>query len=276
MAIQTSEQPDAFQAFEHEGWERNSGGYDRHFGPVTRQAVEPTLDAAGVAGGMRVLDVCTGPGMLAEAAAARGAEAVGLDFAEAAVVTAKARIPGARFVQGDAQDLPFEDESFDAVVCGYGIIHVPDPAAALAEMHRVLRPGGRVAVSVWAPPDPETGFGIIYGAIKAHGDLNVALPHGPDIFQFSAPGALEAALNATGFRDARVREVPQVWRTDDPLALIAGITEGAVRARAVYLAQTAPVRAAIDEAVSTATTRFAVPDGGYAVPMPAIVGAAVR
>lgn len=272
MEIQASRQPAAFRAFEHEGWEQNTAGYDRHFGPLTRQAVEPTLDAAGVGPGMRVLDICAGPGMLTEAAAARGAEAVGLDFAEAMVAVARARVPDAEFIQGDAQDLPFPDESFDAVVCGYGIIHLPDPAAALAEMRRVLRPGRRAAVSVWVAPGPENGFGMLFEALKAHGDLDVALPHGPDFFQFSHPEHLRAALMAGGFSQPRIHEVPQEWRLDDATGVITALIEGTVRTRALYLAQPAPARRAIADAVANAMSRFALVGRGYAVPMPALIG----
>lgn len=272
MTIQTSEQPDAFRAFELEGWQTNSAGYDRHFGPITRQAVEPTLDAAGVGPGMRVLDVCTGPGILAEAALARGAEAVGLDFAPAWVAAARGRVRGAEFIEGDAQALPFPDAAFDAVVCGFGIIHLPDPAAALAEMRRVLRPGGRAAVSLWAAPAPDNGLGVFFAAVRAHGDLGVALPHGPDFFQFSAPEKLEAALGTAGFRAVGSRAVPQEWRIEEPTGIVTGIVEGTVRARALFLAQAAPARRAIADAVAEAAARFALTGGGYAVPMPALVG----
>lgn len=276
MTIQRSDEPDAFSKFEQDGWETNSAGYDRHFSAVTGQVAGPTLDAAAVQAGMRVLDVCTGPGMLAREAAGRGASAVGLDFAAQAVESARAKIAQAEFVQGDAQALPFEDESFDAVVCGYGIIHVPDPSVALAEMRRVLRPGGRAAVSVWEAPGPENGFGVLFGALKAHGDLGVPLPHGPDFFQFSDPARLAAALEATGFDAVRTLVAPQTWQMDNPLGLITGIVEGAVRARALYLAQTEVARAAIDAAVTRGMERFRVSGHDYAVPMPAVIGSGAK
>jgi SAM-dependent methyltransferase len=103
-------------------------------------------------------------------------------------------VPGAEFRQGDAQTLPFEADSFDSVVCGYGIIHVPEPQKALSEMRRVLKPGGCLAVSVWEAAKPGNGFGLLFGAIRKHGDLNVPLPHGPDFFQFSEPDKLKAAF----------------------------------------------------------------------------------
>ncbi|HSF93719.1 MAG TPA: methyltransferase domain-containing protein [Thermohalobaculum sp.] len=276
MAIEKSNQPDEFRSFEHDGWEANSDGYARHFSDVTKQSVGPMLDAAGVGAGMRVLDVCTGPGMLAEAAAARGASVVGLDFAAQAVASARARIPEVEFVEGDAQALPYPDESFDAVVCGYGIIHVPDPAAALAEMRRVLRPGCRAAVSVWAAPAPDNGFGLLFGALKAHGDLSVPLPHGPDIFQFSDAARMSAALAEAQFGDIETAAVPQSWHMDDPLGLVTGVVEGTIRARALYLAQTAEARKAIEAAVVAGMAAFPGVGNGFAVPMPAVVGSGAR
>ncbi len=276
MTIEKSDQPDAFLKFEHEGWETNSSGYERHFSDLTGQVVGPTLDAAGVEAGMRVLDVCTGPGMLARGAAGRGATAVGLDFAEQAVAAARQRIPETEFVQGDAQALPFEDESFDAVVCGYGIIHVPDPEAALAEMRRVLRAGGRVAASVWEAPGPSNGFGVLFGALKAHGDMSVPLPHGPDFFQFSDHARMAAALAETGFSDVETLTAPQTLHMDDPLGLITAIVEGTVRARALYLAQADDARAAIDASVREGMARFPAVGHGYAVPMPAIIGSGAK
>ncbi len=143
------------------------------------------LDAARVTRGMRVLDVCCGPGMLAAAVLERGAEAIGLDFSLAAVELAQKLVPNGRFEQGDAQALPYPAASFDAVLCGYGLMHLPEPAAALREMLRVLRPGGRTALSVW----DATGFGfaLVYEAVRARGSMDVTLPHGPDFFQFGSP-----------------------------------------------------------------------------------------
>ena len=73
-----------------------------------------------------------------------------------AVELARKQVPKGRFERGDAQALPFPAENFDAVLCGYGLMHLPEPAAALCEILRVLRPGGRSALSVW----DATGFGL--------------------------------------------------------------------------------------------------------------------
>ena len=272
MAIEKSEDPKAFHEFEQSGWEANFGGYDLHFSSVTTQVVEPMLDAAGVTAGMHVLDLCCGPGMLAREAVARGASVVGLDFAREAVRAAGESCPEAKFIEGNAEALPFEDNSFDAVVCGFGIIHLPNPDSALREPCRVLRTDGRAVFSVWEAPGPENGFGLLLGAIKAHGDLNVPLPHGPDIFQFSEPARLKRALEETGFRDVETMTAPQIWRVGGPSDMITALIEGTVRTRALYLAQTDSARATIEAALAEGISRFPKVEDGYAVPMPALIG----
>jgi 2-polyprenyl-3-methyl-5-hydroxy-6-metoxy-1,4-benzoquinol methylase len=86
---------DEFKAFEAAGWSRRASTYGRVIGAITARFVEPLLDAAGVGPGMRVLDVATGPGHVAGAAAARGAEPVGVDIAEGMLAVARDQRPGA-------------------------------------------------------------------------------------------------------------------------------------------------------------------------------------
>jgi ubiquinone/menaquinone biosynthesis C-methylase UbiE len=267
---------DAFAAFEHEGWETVCGGYETHFGRLTRQSSGALLDAAAVAGDMRLLDVCCGPGMISAAAAARGAHAVGLDFSAATVELAAARVPEAEFRQGDAENLPFEDNEFDAAVCGFGIIHLPDPERGLRELRRVVRPGARVGVSVWVAPEPGNGMGLMYGAIRAHADMNVPLPEGPDFFQFSAPGRLNEALAETGFREPRSAIVDQYWEFDGPEDMPRVLFEGMVRARGLVLAQSEVVRQTIVEAIAAGMESFRTAEGNYRVPMPAIVASGLK
>ena len=270
MAVEASREPEAFRDFEREGWQRAAAVYERSWARVTAQTAAPLLDAAGVGSGSAMLDVCSGPGTIAGAAAARGAEARGIDLSENFVGMARRRHPDARFETGDAEALPFADGAFDAAVSGYGIIHLPRPAAALAEMARVLRPGGRLAVSVWAPPEPGTGLGVALAAIQAHADTSVALPHGPDFFQFSAPGALAAALAEAGLVEVTVSRLEQVWRPDGEDALWTMIADAGVRLSGLLREQTPERRAAVREAVVAGVR--ALPDA-TAVPMPALVGA---
>ena len=129
----------AFYEFERAGWERVAGDYHRYFAALTTRFIDPLLDAGGVRAGSRVLDVATGPGYVAAAAARRGAEVEGIDFAEAAVAVARQQHPAITFQTGSAEKLPFPDALFDAVVMNFGLLHVAQPELALAEAYRVLR-----------------------------------------------------------------------------------------------------------------------------------------
>jgi len=276
MSIQVSSDPRAFRAFEHTGWNAVSEAYERAIGPLTAQSAEVTLDAAGFAPGCNVLDVCTGHGVLALAATQRGAKVCALDFAEAMVAAAHRKVPTAECRQGDAQDLPYAENTFDAVVCGYGIIHLPEPDRALVEMRRVLRSGGRVAISVWERPSPNNGFGVLMGAIKAHGRLDVPLPHGPDIFQFGDLDNMKGALAQTGFIDVDAVTVPLTLRLEHATSFIETVLQGTVRAKALLLAQSDTALSAINAATAQAIDRLFRAEDSFRVPMPAIVGSGVK
>jgi ubiquinone/menaquinone biosynthesis C-methylase UbiE len=127
---------------------RAASSYANSFAHAT--ALAPLLKAAGISPGEHVLDVACGPGHLAAAASARGATAHGLDFSAEMVGIACNAHPDVVVTEGDAEDLPYPDRAFLAVVSGFGIHHVPRPELALARCRRVLKPGGRMAFTVWA------------------------------------------------------------------------------------------------------------------------------
>src|SRR5262245_17116051 len=109
----------SFRELEREGWSAKADDYDSFAGQITKEAVDPILDAIEARAGMDILDVACGPGYIAAAAATRGARAVGIDFSASMVGEARRRFPDVTYKEGDAEDLAFESGSFDAVTCGF-------------------------------------------------------------------------------------------------------------------------------------------------------------
>jgi SAM-dependent methyltransferase len=266
-----------FKALEHAGWSESgvSQTYETWFTSLTSQSIGPLLDAVSAGPGVHLLDVATGPGHLAQQAADRGATVVGVDVSPSMVEIAQTLYPKVEFRAGDAEDLPFPDGSFDAVVMNYGLLHLSRPELAIAEAFRVLRSGGRFAFTVWAPPSVARGFGLILDAVQAKGNPNVPLPPGPPFFRFANPDESRAALSTAGFVDVQVTEVPQRWLLPNPDALLEVYEEGTVRTRTLLKGQTPEALQAVRAAVHEAAQAFAVP-GGLEIPMPAVLSSGVK
>ena len=143
----------SFRDAELAGWSARSTSYDHYLSPITNQVIAPIISALGPVGGKRVLDVCCGPGHLAGAMAAAGADVEGIDFAATMVTNARDNYPNLGFREGDAEALPYPDGAFDHVVCAFGVMHIGHPDVAMAEASRVLQPGGRYVFTQWAMDD---------------------------------------------------------------------------------------------------------------------------
>jgi ubiquinone/menaquinone biosynthesis C-methylase UbiE len=134
------------------GWQ--TGNYAR-IGNTLQIIAELLVEAADVHAGQRVLDVACGQGNAAIAAALRFAEATGVDYAPNLLDQARQRAASLHlditFTEGDAEDLPFPDASFDTVVSTVGVMFAPDHQQAAAELTRVTRPGGTLALAAWTP-----------------------------------------------------------------------------------------------------------------------------
>lgn len=131
-----------------------AAGYDRAFAPITKHFAPFLLRAARLGPGMRVLDIATGTGLAGEAAlgvVGPSGHLTAADVSPAMVEKARERFGGAKNASvavENGQALSFPDQAFDAVICSLGLMFFPDPPSGLSEFHRVLRPGGRAAVSV--------------------------------------------------------------------------------------------------------------------------------
>jgi demethylmenaquinone methyltransferase/2-methoxy-6-polyprenyl-1,4-benzoquinol methylase len=181
-----------------------TAGLDRRWRRITvESAVRP---------GDRVLDVCCGTGDLAIAARRAGGDVVGLDFSEQMLERARRKAPEIEWVRGDALALPFEDASFDATTVGFGVRNVEDLEAALRELRRVLRPGGRLAIlEITTPVGVPARFYRLWfdrvipliGKVLPGGAAYTYLP--ASVRRFPVPEALADLVAATGFENVRFR-----------------------------------------------------------------------
>lgn len=267
MAL-TGEDAEEFKAFEKAGWEEAAQAYHDHWGALSSQSASATLDAARVSNGSRLLDVATGAGYLAANAAERGAVSVGLDFSPSQVDLAQSLHPNVAFQTGNAEALPFEEESFDAVVMGFGMNHLPNPELAIQEAHRVLKSGGWFAFTVWAKPQDGEGFGIVLKMIEAESVPSPNLPPAPPYFRFADDGEVKSALEDAGFSEISTSIVPQHWRHSSPDQVFDAFNEGAVRATAMLRSQPEGVRDVIKRLVRDKVRHLRVGDE-FVIPVPA-------
>jgi demethylmenaquinone methyltransferase/2-methoxy-6-polyprenyl-1,4-benzoquinol methylase len=184
-----------------------TAGLDQRWRRLTVRAV--------VQPGDRVLDACCGTGDLAVAARrAGGREVVGLDFSRPMLELARKKEPAIEWVQGDLLELPFPDGSFDAATVGFGVRNVADLERGLAELRRVLRPGGRLGVlEITRPRGPLKLFYRLWfdlliplaGKILPGGKAYTYLP--ASVRRFPGPDELAALMRAQGFGSVAYRRL---------------------------------------------------------------------
>jgi SAM-dependent methyltransferase len=269
---------DAFREFERAAHDEIAEGYRDFFTAVTGLATEPLLDAAAVGAGARVLDVATGPGVVAFAAARRGAALiVGVDLSPRMIALAAQRSPRVGFSVADAENLPFADGAFDAVVCSFGIGHFPRPERALAEFRRVLARGGTVAVSWWDVPARHRVNGIFFDAMNEAGAGSPpGVPLGPPMFRFSDDDELCALMDSAGLTDVAIRSFLSVHRLESADALWDGILAGTVRTSIGIRRQASSVQARIRAAFDRLLQSHADQAGGYVLPVAFKIGSGRR
>ncbi|MGF1429835.1 class I SAM-dependent methyltransferase [Kitasatospora sp. LaBMicrA B282] len=216
-----------FDAHERRMWAGAGEAYAGSFAALCGATAGALLDAAAVGAGTRVLDVGTGPGTVAAAALARGAEVVAVDAEPSMVALAAAHAPGAEVRQAVLPELPFPDGAFDAAVANFVVNHVEDPWAALAELRRVVRPGGRLAVTIWHGTGNEA-MSLFNLALDEAGGERPVFPTPPSDFARTAEG-LRGLLEHAGCAEVVCDELawthradPEVWWSG-PAGGVAGI-----------------------------------------------------
>lgn len=265
-------------------WEQSASSYDQVMAPRIGLFAERLVAAVDPRPGDRILDVGCGPGGLVQRMseavspnAAAGGMVVGLDFAGAMVRLASASAaaaggrPGLRaFVQGDAGQLPFSSGAFDAVTCQFGLMLFPRPAEAAGELRRVLRPGGRVALLVWAAADRMPYFHITSQAIR-QALPGFAPPAGPGPCSLGAPGALEAALAAGGFQAPEIHRERRTWTFQSVDSFWADMSRGSRTMRKVMGDRDAGERARVEAAWRASAAPYVQPGGAVVMEVEALL-----
>lgn len=254
--------------FENMTWSRCAKSYVGGFSALTGQANGPLLDAVKVNKGDRVLDIGTGPGVSAAAAAQRGAEVIGIDFSDAMITEARRNYPEIKFSTSSAESLLYSDKEFDVVVANFVLHHTGRPDQVLAEAFRVLRSGGRVGFTVWGDPSKLEAFGLFFAAFEAHAGA-AELPHGP-LFGVSDFAFYHRMAREAGFHDSSVKELPIVWQTPSLDPYLASFGDWA---NLDIFAQ--DIQAAIQATVRESAAAYQS-NGLYTLPNPAILVSAVK
>lgn len=256
-----------FAEREREGWADADivDSYVEKFGPITNDVAKTLVQRAAVAG-KDVLDLCCGQGALTAMLLDAGANITGLDFSKEMLAIAKTVAPGADLWRGDAAALPFEDASFDIVMCNFGMMHLPDQPKALAEIRRVLRPDGQFIMATWASPESSPAFGAVFGAIKAHADFSAAPPQ-PDLFTFARPDEATTMMSGAALNLLAHETVLPAWELATPEELFEIFLKATVGASMLIKSQKPEVVEDIrDQITSTVAGEFAI-EGGFRVPV---------
>jgi SAM-dependent methyltransferase len=267
-------------------WSTVAGRWAAHADEVdTMRAVVTValLDRAAPGPGDRVLELAGGPGGVGLAAAERvgpGGEVVITDVAAemTAVAAGRAAARGLGHVvtrERDLEDLAEPDDAFDVVLCREGLMFALDPARAAAEIRRVLRPGGRVAVAVWGPRAANPWLGLLFDAVTAQTGRPVPAPGVPGPFSLDDGDRLGALLREAGLDDVRVEELAVPTRAESfehwwtRTAALAGPLAGVIAAM-----PEAP-REALRERLRHDVEPYRLPDG-YELPGMTLLASARR
>jgi SAM-dependent methyltransferase len=221
---------------------------------TVRPVFEAVLERTRVGPGTRYLDAGCGAGMAAEIAAARGAEVSGIDAAEAMLSIARSRVPGGDFRQGDLEDLPFADESFDVVTGFNSFQYAGNPVAALREAGRVARRRGFVVIMTFGDPD---GMEVAALLAMLKPLLPAPPPGAPGPFALSDETALRRFATDAGLQPVDVFDVDSPWVYADEAAALRGLTSTGNAVRAMeHVGEDA-----VTEAYAKAIAAFRQPDG---------------
>jgi SAM-dependent methyltransferase len=260
-----------FDEYERRAWAGQAEAYAQSRALLCGHTAPELLDAAQVGEGTRVLDVGTGPGTIAAAAAERGAEVTAVDAEPSMVERARRAAPEADIRLATLPELPFSPDEFEAVVGNFVLNHVGHPRSTLAELRRITRPGGRIALTVWTG-EPAPGQALLGKALEAAGvarPATVPMLDTEEDFPRTEAG-LPAVLRAAELLDVRCETLG--WdHVVDPEVWWSGAAAGIAAVGQTVVAQPPDVIAEIRRHFDRLAEQFRTPEGTLALPHTALL-----
>jgi SAM-dependent methyltransferase len=260
--------PDVVAKYERDTWSRCADGYIDTFAGITRETVPLLMEAGGIRPGSQVLEIGSGPGHVADLLVEAGASVTGVDFSPKMVEIAQGRYPQIAFRQADAEHLPFEPDSFDAVVANFVTHHLARPERVFGEVHRVLKQSGRFAFVVWGAQQEQSSIGAFFGAVEAHHDIE-ELPHGP-LFGVTERSVYEPMLKQACLESCQLTVHEVTWRVDTLDPVLQGFWDWG---------NLAALPTGVQEKIRETTRENAQPyerDGRYVFPHSVLLGSALK
>lgn len=237
-------------------WSRCALGWAELQEPRMQHLYEIVLKALGQSTSYRLLDTGCASGIFCRQASLGGIIPVGLDSSLEFIELAKVRMPGAQFMQGHMEELPFENESFEIVTCLHSIYYSSQPLSALQEAYRVLKPRGRLVLSTWARNHDCDAAGVLssfHALSKPHAR------HWYNPFSFSVNGIFQALATKAGFICSLRAEALVPWHYPDEATALRALLACDQAQRAIDNSGVFCVR----EALRAAIMPFRLPQGGF-------------
>ncbi len=264
--------PERLKEEQRRDWDAAAAGWKKWW-PVFEQCAshvsERLVELAGVRPGMRVLDIATGngePALTAARRAAPGGFVIATDQSPGMLVIARERAAAAgvanvEFRQTDGESLTIPERDFDAIVCRWGLMFMPDVAAAVRGVHARLKPGGRFATAVWATPDRVPMIAIGAEAVRKIAELPPPPPDALGPLRLADESVLRGALAAAGFREIAVERLIVEFVFDSPEDFTRMRMDVSAQFRSLLERESAERRERIIAAVTDGARAYIAPDG---------------